>query len=105
MKFPIVKLKLDLASLQTYHVYSTLKRRGSGRFYVVSTWNTRGVFGGDVIRATRLVLVSMGRFCNKLFTGFQENNLYFQLHRMQLSGCYSMIFIYLRKLLFYSIVI
>ena len=29
-------------SLQTHHVYSTLKRHGNGRFRVVSTWNTRG---------------------------------------------------------------
>ena len=33
-------------SLQTHLVYSTLKRRGSGRFHVVSTWNTRGVLVG-----------------------------------------------------------
>ena len=33
-------------SLQTHHMYSTLKRRGNGRFYVVSTWNTCGVFAG-----------------------------------------------------------
>ena len=32
--------------LQTLHVYSTLKQRGSIRFHVVSTWNTRGVFVG-----------------------------------------------------------
>ena len=32
------------ASLQAHHVYSTLKGRGNGRFQVVSTWNTRGVF-------------------------------------------------------------
>ena len=31
-------------SIQTLYVYSTLKRRGHDRFYVVSTWNTRGVF-------------------------------------------------------------
>ena len=31
-------------SLQTHHVYSTLKRRGNGLFHIVSTWNTRGVF-------------------------------------------------------------
>ena len=30
--------------LQTHHAYSTLKRRGNGRFHVVSTWNTRGLF-------------------------------------------------------------
>ena len=34
------------STLQTHHVYSTLKRRGSGRFHVVSTWNTRGMFVG-----------------------------------------------------------
>ena len=33
-------------TLQTHHVYSTLKRRGNDRFHVVSTWNTRGVFVG-----------------------------------------------------------
>ena len=27
-------------------MYSTLKRRGNGRFHVVSSWNTRGVFVG-----------------------------------------------------------
>ena len=31
-------------ALQTHHVDSTLKRRGNGRFHVVSTWNRRGVF-------------------------------------------------------------
>ena len=31
-------------TLQTYHVYSTLKRRRKGRSHVVSMWNTRGVF-------------------------------------------------------------
>ena len=36
-------------TLQTHHVYSTLKRRGSGCFHVVSTWNTRGVFVGYVV--------------------------------------------------------
>ena len=33
-------------SLQTHHVYSTLKRCGNDCFHVVSTWNTRGVFVG-----------------------------------------------------------
>ena len=33
-------------SQQTHHVDSTLKRRGNGRFNVVSTWNPRGVFVG-----------------------------------------------------------
>ena len=34
------------AALQTHHAYSTLKRRGNGRFHVVSTWNIRCVFVG-----------------------------------------------------------
>ena len=35
-------------TLQTHHVYSTLKRRGKVCFYFVSTCNTRGVFGGKL---------------------------------------------------------
>ena len=31
-------------SLQTHHVDSTLKRRGNGRFHVVSMWNPHVVF-------------------------------------------------------------
>ena len=37
-----------MTSLQTHHVYSTLKRRGNDRFHVISTWNTRGVFVGSI---------------------------------------------------------
>ena len=33
-------------SLQTQHVYSTLKWRVNDRFHIISTWNTRGVFVG-----------------------------------------------------------
>ena len=40
-------------TLQTHHVYSTLKRHGSGRFHVVSTWNTHVVF---VVRLPQNVL-------------------------------------------------
>ena len=36
---------LSKLQLQTHHVYLTLKRRRNDRFYVVSMWNTRGVFG------------------------------------------------------------
>ena len=36
-------------SLQTHDVYSTLKRRGNGRFHVVSTWSTRGLFVGQIL--------------------------------------------------------
>ena len=35
------KPKEQELSLQTHHVYSTLKRRGNVRFLVLSTWNTR----------------------------------------------------------------
>ena len=35
-------------TLQTHHMYSTLIRRGNGRFHVVSTWNTHGVFVGNM---------------------------------------------------------
>ena len=33
-------------SLHIHHKYSTLKRHGNGRFHVVSTWSTCGVFVG-----------------------------------------------------------
>ena len=36
----------EQVSLRTHHVYSTFRRRGNGRFQVVSTWNTRGVLKG-----------------------------------------------------------
>ena len=39
-----VHLDIDTFSLQTHHVYSTLKRCGNHRFHIVSTLNTRGVF-------------------------------------------------------------
>ena len=41
-----IYIYLYTISLQTLHQYSTLKRRGNGRFHVVSTWNTREVFVG-----------------------------------------------------------
>ena len=40
-------------SLQTQHVYSTLKRRGNDRFHVVSMWNKRGVFVALVVNYFR----------------------------------------------------
>ena len=40
-----VKILLLIAiTMQTHHLYSTLKRHGNGHFHVVSTWNTRDVF-------------------------------------------------------------
>ena len=53
----------DLTSLQTHHVYSTLKRRRNGRFHVVSTRNTRGVFvyfRDFEIRDFRILHLSVG---------------------------------------------
>ena len=45
----------DILSLQTHPVDSTLKRRGHGRFHVVSTWNPCGVFVGYYIRGNIIV--------------------------------------------------
>ena len=39
----------EVATLQTHHVYSTLKGRGNDRFHVVLTRNTRGVFAGNAL--------------------------------------------------------
>ena len=44
--FNIFSILLFIILLQTHHVDSTLKRRGSGRFHIVSTWNPRGLFVG-----------------------------------------------------------
>ena len=42
-------------TIQTHHVYSTLKRRENDRFHVVSTWQTRGVFlYGVTVRFSRI---------------------------------------------------
>ena len=41
-----IEFFVTIVTLQTFHVYSTLKRRGNEHFHVVSTWNTRGVFVG-----------------------------------------------------------
>ena len=41
-----MRKRVRVISLQTLHVYSTLKRRGNVRFHVFSTWHTRGVFLG-----------------------------------------------------------
>ena len=53
------------ASLQTRHVDSTLKQRGNGRFHVVSTWNSRGVFVGHMLLESVYLLciiyIVMGR--------------------------------------------
>ena len=51
--FQLVSPCLTISAPQTHHVYSTLKRRGNDRFYVVSSWNTRLVFVGHSLHCTR----------------------------------------------------
>ena len=41
--FIIMRMGVE-TTLQTHHVYSTLKLRGNNHFHVFPTWNTRGVF-------------------------------------------------------------
>ena len=48
-------------SLQALHVYSTLKRPGNVRFYVVSMWNTRRVFVGITIISVLRLASSGGK--------------------------------------------
>ena len=61
-----------LASLQTHHVYSTLRRRENDCFYVVSTRSTRGVFVG-------LVQTSRSENCKNLHINISKHStaLYF----------------------------
>ena len=56
-------------SLQTHHVDSTLKRRGNGRFHVVSTWNPRGVFVG-------ILLLFSEKLENGIKTSFKKVKLF-----------------------------
>ena len=51
-------IKLAFTSLQTHQVDSTLKRRGNGRFHVVSTCNPRGVFVGLLVLILAIPLLS-----------------------------------------------
>ena len=60
----LLRSLLQLASLQT-HVYSTLKRRGNDRLYVILTWNSGVIFVGMV------AMVVCVRFCCK----YLENTL------------------------------
>ena len=48
---------LGRKDLQIHHVNYTLKRRGNGRFRVVSTWNTRGMFVGKRVMKFRIFAV------------------------------------------------
>ena len=47
--FQIIHSVYIMLTLQTHHVYSTLKKRGNDRSHVVSACNTRGVFVGKPI--------------------------------------------------------
>ena len=63
-----------LHSLQTHHMYSTVKRRGNEHFYVVSAWNTRGLFAGlHQMRTQNLLKCQNGAF-EKII-----NSVYLQL--------------------------
>ena len=47
----IGNINIENSTLQTHHVYSTLK--GRGNFRVVSTWNTHVLFVGYLRKTTR----------------------------------------------------
>ena len=55
----ISKTSGNVTYLQTHHVDSTLKRRGNGRFHVVSTLNLSGVFAGYFHFSTFLNVVCL----------------------------------------------
>ena len=55
--FFLIFEKNALETLQTHHVDSTLKRRGNGRFHVISTWNPREVFVGKDL-TFRYIIIS-----------------------------------------------
>ena len=57
MRFPFNVFYVQLSlTLQTHHVYSVLKQRGNQRFHVVLTWNTRGMFVGNVQNICNLIV-------------------------------------------------
>ena len=56
-----------IKTLQTHHMYSTLKRSGNEGFHVVSTWNIRAVFVGNVIAINTFLISFPGavvRMCS-----------------------------------------
>ena len=63
-------IKLAFTSLQTHQVDSTLKRRGNGRFHVVSTWNLRGVFVGLLVLILAIPLLSYSQMFLNGMTNF-----------------------------------
>ena len=62
-QFPSCQKKLLVFSLQAHHVDYMLKRRGNGRFHVVSTWSPRGVFVGLLLAQLKLIC-SMSCICH-----------------------------------------
>ena len=73
-------------SLQTHHVDSTLKQRGSDRVHLFSTWNRRGVFVGLIsplykncqkLISTKLVIyIMLGWREPVLFTQFKPASMF-----------------------------
>lgn len=47
-EFILNDMNVKAQTLQTHHMYSTVKRCGNNHFHVVSTWNGRSVFLGFV---------------------------------------------------------
>ena len=97
----IMKLNCNTTYRQTLHVYSTLKRRGKGRFHVVSAWNTRGVFVGLLVFAKYGTYVcfwkvlSLECSCSLLF--FKVTFLRVSLSLMLLNYVFLKIFQYLQE--------
>ena len=69
-----IYIYLYTISLQTLHQYSTLKRRGNGRFHVVSTWSTREVFVGMDMYMYKYWKIEIGCFI-KLKLNLYKMNL------------------------------
>ena len=63
-------IKLAFTSIQTHQADSTLKRRGNGRFHVVSTWNPRGVFVGLLVLILAIPLLSYSQMFLNGMTNF-----------------------------------
>ena len=80
LKIQVNQFYEAVLTLQTYHVYSTLKRRGNVRFYVVSTWNTRGVFVGWSVVINGLFMPA----CFKLLWGFFHSSSWRSLFLLSL---------------------
>ena len=82
-----------LATINWHNLYSTLKQRGNGRFHIVSTRNTCGVFVGNVF----------GRYLRHIVTSKQHLQLYIWVvpSLFQEATCSDLVF--LRVLSFFEI--